>query len=241
MDFSQSITGIEPDGSFLARTRFQAVRFWRESATVHERFDSARPPHKPSPEVAIYAALAGSQVTMHFDARGRLLEVRDLNAFINRILQARGVRPAEQAQVRTAMARSQQSSETFRSIGNAIGSFPEPAVALLSSWPKLDPLGTNARLLLDGSCTLSKIEGNRATISLQSAVIPNTADPDAPTNATGTRQGEYEVELSSGWTRSAHLKQEVTLKSEAISLTVTSELSLKMLGYKPPGEELVAQ
>jgi hypothetical protein len=246
IDYAMRIARVLDDGSFLSAVTFRAVRLWRKSGKRQQMFDSARPPKVLSEETAAYSALAGARVTMKFDARGRLVEVRDLDAFYNRILDALKIKPANRAAVRAAMGRSNTSSAAFRNVGNTIASFPEQNPAMGTSWPKRDALDTDARFALDGTATLAKVENNVATIALASSVVLNrepgepggfTAPgvPEVLPNITGTQSGEYEVEAFNGWTRAARLRQEITLPDEsgAGGAQVVSEFTLRTLGTKP--------
>jgi hypothetical protein len=246
LDYAMQVLATAPSGAFDVRTTFRAVRFSREAPGVKQRFDSARPGKNPGEEVASYAALAGSSVVLRFDPSGKLLEVRELEKFYERIMDALKVEASSRPFVRNALKASASSREAFRNIGNTIASFPAAPVAVAGTWPKVDVADSEGRMVYDGTSSLQSVQGTLARVAVASKI---RLRPDAkaktaqPGLSVGEQSGWYDVELPSGWTTGASLKQAFSMRiardgtptafdKPGLTLNVSSVFGLRTLGVR---------
>jgi hypothetical protein len=174
-------------------------------------YDSAHPPTEIPLGAEGFSALVGQSVSVHLGPDGEIKEIRGLDEFYEKMVDALELEdPEKEAQLLQAF-RQQFGEEAMKAqFGDLMAYVPPEPVHVGDSWTSKMVLTTIMPMVVDTEYTLLSIDGGVATLSVESTISPN---PDGGFvdfglfkigySVSGKQQGHVEVDILTGQADSA--------------------------------------
>jgi hypothetical protein len=243
----QDVLENDSSGTLKIKTTYQSAQmdsrtsgFGSKKVVTH--YDSTKPDNKVGPGAQVLKAMIGQSVIITVSPRGEVLKIEGWDKLAQRIVDSYKIPAAERARMLKSMQASMK-SQTGQATG--LAALPELPVAIGDSWTSQNSQVTGVPILLSTRYTLTAVESDIATLSVQSKISanPNAAgiefgDSKTKINLSGTQSGVMRVDVNTGLPQSFELHQRMAgsvsvsnAKMPKASLTIPMYMKLTIRGW----------
>jgi hypothetical protein len=190
--FTLLVEEVQPDGSLWLKTTHDWVLMEQSGPMGAFAYDSAKPPPFVPPPARGFAALQGKGFSVLVSPRGRVQDVRGLDALLEEMLKEMDLPEGEGGGLVEKQFRGQFGEEAMKgTLGHLFLDYPGEPVAVGDSWNHTFTVSAGIPMILDATYTLKHREGGTAVVEARAKIRSN---PEAPPLEMGTSRLRYEIE-----------------------------------------------
>ena len=234
-DIKYEVTGVDQAGN----TWFDVVYVWilyeQDGPAGKISYDSSNPPQVIPPAALGYSALLGKGFSMKISSEGKVLEIEGLEEMYAAMLDALDIEDDETRTMMEEMLQQNFGEEALQNqANNCVIDFPEGTIQIGDSWTATAEISVMVSMLVESTYTLRALDGNMATIDVQSTIKP---DPEAEMmeigpikigyNLSGEQQGTVELDIETGWSMNTRMTQD--LSGEMVIIMEEEELVIPVV------------
>lgn len=233
--FSFTVTEVEESGAAWMDVVYDWILVEQSGPAGELHYDSSEPSTEESPTAMLFGALVGKGFSVKIAPDGSILAVEGVNEMVSEMLDGLGVTDPTMRTQAEQQLQSQYSDEALmEQLGNVNVEFPEGTVEIGDSWTSTVVSAGQFPLFIESVYTLRAVEGNVATVDVQSTI---SSDPDAAPANMGMFGAEYNlvgeqdavtrINMDTGWTIDSVITQTIsgdmilTMESEAITVPMS--------------------
>ncbi|HZO89937.1 MAG TPA: DUF6263 family protein [Chthonomonadaceae bacterium] len=237
MGFRFNVLNVTPDGAASMKITYRSVRFRMEGPQGVMEYDSEHPPATLPPGMQGFAAMVGQSFTMLITPEGRVLEVKGMDALVQRVLDKSGVPEGPARASMEKMLKQTFGEEGFKEMmGQMVGIYPSQPVNIGDTWMQHVALTRGFPLVMDTQYKLTGRSQGLAQVAVQSAIKSNPqAEPlefgpvKVKLDLSGEQNGTMEIAEATGWMRRGTLHQKLsgTMNGAQEGTTISGQMALE--------------
>jgi hypothetical protein len=218
MGIAYTVEDVDAAGDMKVSCTFDRVSLRQKGPMGEVAYDSRNPPPSVPPAAQGVAMLVGKGFRFTLGARGDAKEFQGMSAALEAMAEGLDVPEGPMRDSLMEGLKGQFGDEAMKDMmEKAMKVYPERPVAPGESWPVRLDLRKPMALSMDNTFRLVEVRGGAAVIDSESAI---TTPADAPPmvmgpvsvrySLTGSQKGRMEMDVASGWVRSADLALELS-------------------------------
>ncbi len=192
MGYSMAAVEKDEQGIWMDIT-YDRIVFKQIGPMGEVAYDSDNPPAEVPAQALGYKALLGNGFSVKTDPAGKIIEVKNFEAFIDGVLKNLNIEDESTLEQVRATIEKQYNEESIKEmVGNALIQYPEGEVKIGDSWTSQITMTISSMALsLQNNYVLSDYKDNTATIQVTSQILN---DPNAAPLDLGAYQMKYALE-----------------------------------------------
>lgn len=228
MGMRMTKTGTTDAGDHVVQVKYERVKIDMAAMGMKIQYDSDKDEQGPTnPMARTFAALVGTEFTAVLNDRGQVVEVRDIDKMIDKVVGALDLpNPQAKAQARQAMKQQFGEDNAASTLNQLAWTFPENALTIGESWTNTQKMAGPVPVAVESNSTLRGVTDERALLEISSTVDVNQKDPNTGQqfDLEGKQQGMIAVDRSTGLPARGKMTQsfegKVTIDAGGRSMTV---------------------